>query len=77
MEALNTLITRAGNTNDPNSEWFLADNLITFNHTHGFLTDSRFVAAVTAEQPSPEELAFVWRTHTLCWAAESCLRGGG
>ena len=52
--------------------WFIADNLITFGHTRGFLTDPRFVAAVTSEQPSPDELSLAWRTHTLCWAAESC-----
>lgn len=33
----------------------------------------RSPAAVVAEQPAPTEFSIVWRTHTLCWAAESCL----
>jgi len=74
VQALNVLVDRVG---DPNAAWFLADNLITFGHNHGFLTEPRFVAAVTAEQPSDVELSIVWRTHTLCWAAESCLAVAG
>jgi glycosyltransferase involved in cell wall biosynthesis len=74
VEALNTLVAHMGDTRDP---WFLADNLITYSHSHGFLTEPRFVAAVTAEQPSDVELAIVWRTHTLCWSAESCLGVAG
>ncbi len=73
VDALNTLVSRAGDTRDPHSAWFMADNLITVSHARGFLTDRRFVAAVTAAAPSDYELAIVWRTHTLCWAAESCL----
>jgi O-methyltransferase len=73
VEALNTLVAQAGDTGDPNGAWFLADNLITFGHTRGFLTEPNFVAAVTAARPAQAELAFVWRTHTLCWAANSCL----
>ncbi len=73
VETLNSLVARAGDTGDPRSAWFLADNLITVSHARGFLTDARFVAAVTAEEPSDNELAIVWRTHTLCWVAESCL----
>jgi glycosyltransferase involved in cell wall biosynthesis len=73
VEALNTLVARVGDTGDPRGAWFLADNLITIAHTRGFLTEPRLVAAVTAERPSEAELAIVWRTHTLCWAAESCL----
>ncbi len=76
-DALNTLVTRAGDTGDPHGPWFLADNLITFAHTRGFLSDSRFVAAVTAERPEPYELAIAWRTHTLCWAADSCRHVAG
>ena len=73
LAALQALVATATDASDPRGPWFIADNLITFGHTRGFLADPRFVAAVTAEQPSPTELAFVWRTHTLCWAAESCL----
>jgi hypothetical protein len=47
--------------------------MITLSRSSGFLTEPRFVAAVTAAQPSDYELAIAWRTHTLCWAAESCL----
>ena len=56
---------------DPRGPWFLADNLITYGHSRGFLTEQRFVAAVLASHPEPTECAIVWRTHTLCWAAES------
>ena len=72
LEALRALVASAPNATDPRGPWFIADNLITYGHTRGFLTDPRFVAAVTSEQPSPNELALAWRTHTLCWAAESC-----
>jgi hypothetical protein len=73
VDALNTLVARAGDVRDPHGAWFMADNLMTLARTRGFLTDPRFVASVTAERPSEAELAAVWRTHTLCWAAESCL----
>lgn len=72
LAALRMLVASAQNATDPHGPWFIADNLITFGHTRGFLTDPRFVAAVTSEQPSQNELAIAWRTHTLCWAAESC-----
>ncbi|HET7880215.1 MAG TPA: class I SAM-dependent methyltransferase [Acetobacteraceae bacterium] len=70
--ALRALVATAG-PGHPRNPWFIADNLITFGHTRGFLTDPRFVAAVAAEKPASHELAFIWRTHTLCWAAESAL----
>src|SRR5262249_40961904 len=75
--ALRNLVTAAVALGDPRGPWFIADNLITFGHTRGFLTDPRFVAAVLEEQPSSGELSIVWRTHTLCWAAESCLKVAG
>jgi hypothetical protein len=77
LAALRSLVTSIANIGDPNGSWFVADNLITFGHTRGFLVDPRFVAAVSAEVPSHDELSFVWRTHTLCWAAESCLGVAG
>src|SRR5262245_47797199 len=70
--ALRALIASVPGAGDPQGPLFIADNLITFGHTRGFLTDPHFVAAVTAEHPDPGELSLVWRTHTLCWAAESC-----
>jgi hypothetical protein len=70
---LQALIRRLGDVTDPFGAWFIADNLITFGHTRGFLTDPRFVAAVVAARAQPLERAIAWRTHTLCWAAESCL----
>jgi predicted O-methyltransferase YrrM len=70
--ALRALVAAAA-IGDPAGPWFIADNLITFGHAHGFLADPRFVGAVLAEQPSQVERAIAWRTHTLCWAAESCL----
>ena len=77
VDALNTLVARAGDVRDPRGAWFVADNLITFARTRGFLTDPRLVAAVTAERPAEAELANIWRTHALCWAAESCLAVAG
>ena len=51
----------------------MADNLITYGHTAGFREDSRFISAVRGARAKPMELAIAWRTHTLCWAAQSCL----
>lgn len=70
---LRALVAAAPGVGDPRGAWFIADNLITFGHTRGFLTEPRFVAAVREEHPSTTELSIVWRTHTLCWAAENCL----
>ena len=39
VEALNTLAAHIGDTRDP---WFLADNLITYSHSRGFLTEPTF-----------------------------------
>jgi len=77
VAALRTLVANAVGVGEPHSPWFIADNLITFGHTHGFLTDPRFVAAVNSEHPEHDELSIIWRTHTLCWAAESCLGVAG
>ncbi len=72
IDALRTL---AGleDTSDPRGAWFIGDNLVTYLHTRGFLTDQRFVAAVVAARPQPHERTIAWRTHTLCWAAQSAL----
>jgi O-methyltransferase len=70
IAALKQLI-RVGDAGSPHGLWFIADNLITYAHAHGFLTEPRFVAAVLAARPEPAERAIAWRTHTLCWAAES------
>jgi O-methyltransferase len=77
IAALRTLVANAVGVGEPDSPWFIADNLITFGHTHGFLTDPRFIAAVNSEHPAHDELSIIWRTHTLCWAAESCLGVAG
>jgi O-methyltransferase len=69
---LNALVSELGDVSDPRSAWFLADNLMTYGHTRGFLTDQRFVAAVVAAAPKPMERGLAWRTHTMCWAAQSC-----
>jgi O-methyltransferase len=71
LAALRNLVSTVARAGD--GPWFIADNLITFGHTRGFLTDPRFVAAVSAEHPEPTERSIAWRTHTLCWAAENCL----
>ncbi len=64
-------VARVAGDGDPRGPWFVADNLITYGHTRGFLTEQRFVAAVLAARPEPTERSIVWRTHTLCWAADS------
>jgi O-methyltransferase len=66
-------IADQGRLGHPLDPWFMADNLITYGHTRGFLTDPRFVDAVLAARPRREEHSIVWRTHTLCWAADSAL----
>lgn len=68
---LQQLVHAAGDTTDPRTPWFVADNLITYGHTAGFLMEPRFVEAVLAARPQRAEQALAWRTHTLCWAAES------
>jgi predicted O-methyltransferase YrrM len=72
LAALQALATQ-GSVGDPRDPWFMADNLITLNHTRGFLTDRRFVNAVVAAHPTPLERSLAWRTHTLCWAVDSAL----
>jgi O-methyltransferase len=72
VSMLNAMIRRLGDITHPGSQWYIADNLLTFGHTAGFRTDSRFVAAVEAADAKPAERAMAWRTHTLCWAAASC-----
>ncbi|HTW70312.1 MAG TPA: TylF/MycF/NovP-related O-methyltransferase [Acetobacteraceae bacterium] len=64
-------LTDQPNVGHPLGPWFISDNLITYGHTHGFLTDRRFVTAVLAARPTPTERSIAWRTHTLCWAADS------
>ncbi len=71
LAALEAIAQVDGQLGDPRGPWFMADNLITYQHTRGFLTEPRFVAAVIASRPEPAERAIAWRTHTLCWAAES------
>lgn len=73
VASLSRLTTQIGDPSDPFGQWFIADNLITFGHTAGFRRDPVFVAAVMAANPKPLERALLWRTHTLCWAARSCL----
>src|SRR5579871_3742007 len=77
VAALRSLVANAVGVGEPDSPWFIADNLITFGHTHGFLTEPRFIAAVNAEHPAHDELSIIWRTHTLCWAADNCLGVAG
>lgn len=74
VQRLNALMLELGDVGDPRSGWFVADNLMTYGHTKGFLTEQRFVAAVLAADPRPLERGLVWRTHTMCWAAQSCER---
>ncbi|HVC61322.1 MAG TPA: TylF/MycF/NovP-related O-methyltransferase [Acetobacteraceae bacterium] len=76
LAALQTL-ANLDDIGDPRSPWFMSDNLITFNHTRGFLSEPRFVKAVVAAHPEPSERSIAWRTHTLCWAADSALATPG
>jgi len=71
-DLLNRLIRTLGDVSQRHSQWYIADNLVTYGHTAGFRFDPRFVAAVEASQPKPMERSLAWRTHTLCWAAASC-----
>jgi hypothetical protein len=48
---------------------FVADNLITWGKTLGFLRDPKFAAAVNANTRSGLERGTLWRLHTLVWAA--------
>ena len=41
-------LARIGGSGDPRGPWFLADNLITYGHTRGFLVEPRFVSAGTS-----------------------------
>ncbi|MGE4048752.1 MAG: TylF/MycF/NovP-related O-methyltransferase, partial [Acetobacteraceae bacterium] len=69
---LNALVRQVGSPGERHAQWYIADNLITYGHTAGFRFDPRFVSAVSAAGPKPAELSLAWRTHTLCWAAQSC-----
>ncbi len=71
-DLLNQLIRTLGDISQRHSQWYIADNLVTYGHTAGFRFDPRFVAAVEASAPKPMERSLAWRTHTLCWAAASC-----
>jgi O-methyltransferase len=73
LAALQTLAHLDENMGDPRGPWFMADNLITYGHSRGFLAEPLFVSAVLASRPEPVERAILWRTHTLCWAAQSAL----
>jgi hypothetical protein len=53
---------------------FAGDMLIALAKNMGFMEDPRFVAAVDAQQPNPQEASLLWRLHVLCWCARNALR---
>lgn len=53
---------------------FADDMMITLEKNMGFLEDSAFLAALTAEPRNEQEESLVWRLHVLCWCAENALR---
>ena len=53
---------------------FAGDMLIALARNMGFMDDTRFVAAVDAEQPNAQEASLLWRLHVLCWCARNALR---
>ena len=54
-DLLNQLIRTLGDISQRHSQWYIADNLVTYGHTAGFRFDPRFVAAVEASAPKPME----------------------
>jgi hypothetical protein len=77
LDRLNALVETLGDVTDPRCHWFISDNLLTSGRNKGFLSDQRFVSAVIAARPTPAECSLAWRTHTICWAAQSCARLDG
>jgi hypothetical protein len=52
---------------------YLADDMLVWFRNLGFLTDPEFARACGPEADNPLIRARIWRVHTLCWAARSCL----
>jgi len=59
--------------NAPGAHAFLADDLLVWFRSLGFLSDPEFVAACLPYADDTLIRARIWRVYTLCWAARSCL----
>lgn len=59
--------------NLPGAHAFLADDLMVWFRSLGFLGDDDFVAACGPYAEDALIRARIWRVYTLCWAARSCL----
>ncbi len=55
------------------SNTFFGDSLFTCSKSLGFLTDEKFRRIVDKNAVNDIEETTIWRTHVLCWAAESAL----
>ena len=53
------MLEEVGDVTHPHNPWYVADNLLTYSHTRGFLTEPRFVNAVL--QRSPGRPNWHWR----------------
>jgi hypothetical protein len=51
---------------------FAADNVITLTRNLGFLENQHF-REIVDRNADPGELAIIWRSHIVCWAAKSCI----
>ena len=59
--------------NAPGTHAFLADELMVWFRSPGFLGEDDFLAACGPYADDPLIRARIWRVYTLCWAARSCL----
>lgn len=59
--------------NQPGAQAFLADDLLVWFRSLGFLADADFVEACRPHADDALIRARIWRVYTLCWAARSCL----
>lgn len=62
-------------TNEPEeANAFLANEMLVWFRTLGFLKDARFQQALAPYRDDKILRARLWRLHTLCWAAHTCTR---
>jgi hypothetical protein len=66
-------VAEALQPNRAGADAFLADDLLAWFRTLGFLDDPRFVQACGEHASDAVIRARIWRVYTLCWAARSCL----
>jgi O-methyltransferase len=59
--------------NRPGGHAFLADDMLVWFRTVGFLSDEAFVWACLPHAEDGVIRARIWRVYALCWAARSCL----